>query len=101
MKTKSERTTIKIDDEYFLELDSYNFILKKKYFSEELNKELDTILGYFPSVALALECLKKDKINNLSKEISLDKYISKLKELEGWNTQIIKRERKFKHAIKI
>lgn len=101
MKLKNERTTIKINDEYFLELDSYNFILKKKYFSEELNKELDTILGYFPSVALALEWLKKDKINNLSKEISLDEYISKLKELEGWNTQIIKRERKLKHAIKI
>lgn len=101
MKLKNERTTIKIDDEYFLELDSYNFILKRKYFSEELNKELDTILGYFPSVALALEWLKKDKINNLSKEISLDEYISKLKELENWNTQIIKRERKLKHAIKI
>lgn len=101
MKLKNKRTTIKIDDEYFLELDSYNFILKRKYFSEELNKELDTILGYFPSVALALEWLKKDKINNLSKEISLDEYISKLKELENWNTQIIKRERKLKHAIKI
>lgn len=96
-----ERTRIKINDEYFVELDSYNFILKKKYFSKELNEELETILGYFPSLNNALNWLKREKIVETNKEISLDEYISKLKELETWKTEIVKRERKLKHAVKL
>lgn len=100
LKSK-ERTRIKIDDDYFVELDSYNFILKKKYFSKELNEELETILGYFSSLNNALSWLKREKITELNKEVSLDEYISELKKLESWNTEIIKRERKLKHAIKL
>lgn len=92
MPKKKETTKIKINDKYFVEIDDYNYILNK--YTEVTNKKTGEVSvkplvqGYYPSLNLALEHLKRMEISDIQSELSLDNYLDELKKLENWVTTL-------------
>ncbi|WP_290033705.1 hypothetical protein [Ligilactobacillus cholophilus] len=78
---KSKKTTIRIDDTYRVEVDSYNYTLIKHVPETKIH---DVMIGYYPSLHHALVGLKRQKLATELTELTIDEYIDKLRKLEDW-----------------
>ena len=78
---KSKKTTIRIDDTYRVEVDSYNYTLIQHV---PETKTHDVVIGYYPSLHHALIGLKREKVATELNELTIDEYIDKLRKLEDW-----------------
>nr|WP_321314964.1 hypothetical protein [uncultured Ligilactobacillus sp.] len=78
---KSKKTTIRINDTYRVEVDSYNYTLIQHV---PETKTHDVVIGYYPSLHHALIGLKREKVATELNELTIDEYIDKLRKLEDW-----------------
>lgn len=78
---KSKKTTIRIDDTYRVEVDSYNYTLIQH---APETKTHDVVIGYYPSLHHALIGLKREKVATELDELTIDDYINALRKLENW-----------------
>lgn len=89
-------TTIKIDDTYRVEVDSYNFTLIKHLPATEIAKAHDKVLGYYPSLHHALIGLKREKVATDLVNVTIDEYVNELRKLEDWTGEILNEQKKQK-----
>ena len=81
------KTTIKIDNRYHVEVDSYNYTLIRHDPATSERKEHDMVIGYYPSLHHALIALKREKLATELGEVTIDEYINELRKLENWVTR--------------
>lgn len=74
--------TIKINDDYYVDVSSYNFTLMKR------GRKSDKTIGYYPSLKHVLAKLKREEIALIG-NVSIDEYISELRKLENWTGDIL------------
>lgn len=74
-------TTIKLNHNYFVEVDENNFTLKSEYVGKKTNKTVTKIHGYYPRLEIALKDYIKLALldENDAETIALHELLSKVK----------------------
>lgn len=86
MKNK-DKTIININDDYFVEVDSYNYTLMENIITNK-GKHTTRVIGYYHNLAHVLSHLKPELISCSYEEYTIDTYIKKLEHLEDWVSSI-------------
>jgi len=85
---------ITIDNEYFIETDPYQYILKRKAMIKDRKtgeiKKGEYPEGYFGNIEGALKVYAKRKINDDKSIVSIQRYIDKIKEMLNFELTTIK-----------
>lgn len=82
MAKKTNQTKVVINDTYYVLIDNYNYVLMKNTKSKKSDKTYETTVGYYPNMQYVLKAIRREEMTNLTTDLTLDKYLDKLSELE-------------------
>lgn len=82
MAKKTNQTKVTINDTYYVLIDNYNYVLMKKTQSKKSEKTYEITVGYYPNMQYVLKAIRREEMTNLTTDLTLDKYLDKLSELE-------------------
>lgn len=79
MDNQNQKTTIRINDDYRIVVNQWDFALISK--TNDGRGKYDKIIGYYPSITLALKALERNDLIGLG-NLSLNDYLAELKQAE-------------------